>query len=665
MEKNRRPFPYSGCAIFPHDASAQSDRMILLAILVCLCLLALTAAPPLCTAAEQDIATQMVRVSAGPGVMMVVRNDGRAWAWGLNGDFCYAAEPKPVRFLTSAKNPKPEPQYLENVTAVAVGDYFSYLLCADGILWAMGRNDDNRMGVPMGGKGTQYSPLKIMENVTQVAVTGTKTAVVKRDGTLWVWGSELPPAKLLDNVRRVVVSPSHGLALMGDGHLMAWGNNAEGQLGDGSRENRPMPVPVTVLGSDALHVVSLSAADGISVAVMADGKLHQWGRPPRARTTQKLPEQAPALPTEKVRSVAFGRKTLTLKTDGTLWISSDTAAPKQLLDNVAEASASEYGTFLALKNDGSFWGWDSALGMNFGETLDKPARIRFIDEPEPLSAELQKCIATKAALPPVPSLERPIEIQNGDDGVATIVLLQRNGVLWEKDNFAMKRNFTRVSPEKNPETRILNTRLLPPFYSPYHRVFFNNGILMAEGDNNEGQLGDGTVFNRDAPVPVRMPKGVTMSPERVSVIATAIEQSGLVMDGVIWLWGRRGLRESNSSPRSISTPQPLAFAAGEVVDIALSEASILILTRDGTLWDAGADSYYTSGAAQSKNMVWEDRPYKILTNVRSFASDGHSHVALKKDGSLWGWGRNCEYQFSEDREQAFDKPTRLHWKLGK
>ena len=37
---------------------------------------------------------------------------------------------------------------------------------------------------------------------------------------------------------------SQGLALLGDGTVMAWGSNAEGQLGNGSRERSDVPVPV-------------------------------------------------------------------------------------------------------------------------------------------------------------------------------------------------------------------------------------------------------------------------------------------------------------------------------------------------------------------------------------------------------------------------------------
>lgn len=605
--------------------------------------------------------------------MLVVRDNGRAWGWGLNGR-PWAEEPELVRFLGSAKNPKPEPRFLENVAAVAVGDQFSYLLCADGVLWALSRNDDDRMGVPMGDKGSpMVSPMKVMDNVAQVAVSGTKTAVVKRDGALWSWDSKIPPAKLLDNVQRVAVCFGHGLALMRGGSLMAWGDNTQGQLGDGSRENRPAPVPVTIPGLGDSPVVALAVIDGFSTAVTADGKLHQWGRSPEVKDPRQFPEQVPKLPAENVRSVSFGLKALTLKTDGTLWISGGDTAPEQVLDNVAEASASKYGTFLALKNDGSFWVWGnsqySALGVNSGEPRPKPGRLRFIDEPEPLSIDepgplspaLQKLIAAKAALPPAPSLERPIEIQGEGSVGEKIVLLLHKGRLWESSSYADSRNFARVSLKKNPEKMIYDTRDI----SPYHSLFFKDGILMAKGENKQGQLGDGTAFDRDAPVPVRMPEGVTADSARVSVIATGYEQSGLVMDGVIWLWGRRGLCEGNDSPRAISTPRPLTFAAGEVVDIALGAASIVILTKDGTLWTTKPAFSHKSDESIGKSSAWKDTPYKILTNVRSFASDGSYHVALKKDGSLWGWGRNYENQLSADREQEFDKPTRLNWKFEK
>ncbi len=621
---------------------------------LCLRLVVMVAAFSFCAAAGAKTLQQSARVSAGQGAMLVIRDDGRAWGWGLNGT-PWAEEPKPVCFLGTLENPKPESRFLENIVAVAVGYQFSYLLCADGTLWALGRNDDDRMSLLSDDTGaTLVSPLKITNDVAQVAVCGTKTAIVKHDGSLWVWDSKTPPAKLLDAVRSVALSSTHGLALMRNGTLMAWGDNTHGQLGDTAHKSSSTPVPVAKSDTGGFSVVSLAAADGLSIAITADGKLHRWGRAAGAKDPRLFPEQAPQLPLENVRSVALGFESLTLKTDGTLWVSSKDAPPVQVLDNVAEASSGGYGSFLALKTDGSFWVWGtsqgSALGVNSGEDRPHPGRLHFVDAPPlPLTPELLKIVSDRAALPPLPQLKRPIERQSVD-GYEEIVLLLHKGVLWESRGWAKSRNFTKVSAGRNPDIMITDSRL----DSDWHHVFFENGMLMAKGENHRGQLGDGTTSDRDVPVPVRMPDGIRATPDRVTVIATDYEQSGMIMDGVIWLWGRRGMRESNNSPRAISTPRPLAFAAGDVVDLALGGRAIVILTKDGTLW--------ATGDLSPKGTL---EPTKVLGGVRGFASDGSYCIALKEDGSLWGWGRNYDNELSDDKLEEFTEPTLLRWTFEK
>lgn len=48
----------------------------------------------------------------------------------------------------------------------------------------------------------------------------------------------------LAGVRAIGAGDAHSLAFLADGRLFAWRDNRFGQLGDGMRENRLIPVPV-------------------------------------------------------------------------------------------------------------------------------------------------------------------------------------------------------------------------------------------------------------------------------------------------------------------------------------------------------------------------------------------------------------------------------------
>ncbi|MQY10208.1 hypothetical protein SRB5_03150 [Streptomyces sp. RB5] len=71
----------------------------------------------------------------------------------------------------------------------------------------------------------------------------------------------------------IAAGHAHGLAVASDGRLFAWGSNWAGQLGVGDTDNRMTPVEVTLPG----NVTDIAAGSGHSLAVASDGRLFAWG----------------------------------------------------------------------------------------------------------------------------------------------------------------------------------------------------------------------------------------------------------------------------------------------------------------------------------------------------------------------------------------------------
>jgi hypothetical protein len=86
-----------------------------------------------------------------------------------------------------------------------------------------------------------------------------RSVALRSDGSVWVWGSEVPAGVALHTIPMHVPSLSdialidagsmHVVVVGRDGSAWAWGWNSEGQLGDGSRVDRSAPVEVGSLGS--------------------------------------------------------------------------------------------------------------------------------------------------------------------------------------------------------------------------------------------------------------------------------------------------------------------------------------------------------------------------------------------------------------------------------
>ena len=108
----------------------------------------------------------------------------------------------------------------------------------------------------------------------------------------------------------VAAAHDHACALLSSGEVRCWGRNDEGQLGDGTTEDRFTPVPVAGV-SDAIAV---AVGGGSSCAARRDGTAVCWGRG-RPGGDEPGPELVAGL--ERATSVALGgRHACAVRGDG-------------------------------------------------------------------------------------------------------------------------------------------------------------------------------------------------------------------------------------------------------------------------------------------------------------------------------------------------------------
>ncbi|BCZ95602.1 hypothetical protein TthAK1_22190 (plasmid) [Thermus thermophilus] len=134
-----------------------------------------------------------------------------------------------------------------------------------------------------------------------------------------------------------------------------------------------------------------------------------------------------------------------------------------------------------------------------------------------------------------------------------------------------------------------------------------DGHLFAWGQNNGGQLGDGTYQSRATPVQVQ---------------------------------GIAGVREATGG---------LDFT--------------VILKEDGTVWSVGANNY---GQLGDGTLVSRTQPVQVqtatgpLTNVVAVAAGGHHALALTQTGAVYAWGRGGKGQLGQGQYQKSTVAVRVH-----
>jgi alpha-tubulin suppressor-like RCC1 family protein len=126
--------------------------------------------------------------------------------------------------------------------------------------------------------------------VAAIAAGGLHTCALTSGGGVLCWGvgsdgqlgdggsaqSSVPVAVsgLSSGVAAIAAGGQHTCALTAAGGVRCWGDNSAGQLGNGDRADRSVPVPVAGLSSG---VAALAAGAGHGCALDSGGGVQCWG----------------------------------------------------------------------------------------------------------------------------------------------------------------------------------------------------------------------------------------------------------------------------------------------------------------------------------------------------------------------------------------------------
>lgn len=200
------------------------------------------------------------------------------------------------------------------------------------------------------------------------------------DGKLLLRAAAAPDRKLVAaaaslDTTAIVVARTRACALMPGGALECWGDNESGELGDGTRVRRDLPVRVREL--DDVTAVALGTSS--TCALRGSGKVACWGYDDVTHARRLRPSVIPSLD-HAVELVAGGDQACARRDDGTVWCwgnnhygqlgdgtQKDRRRPVRVsgLTGAVELSAG-LSHVCARRQDGSVWCWGNGWGGTDG-----------------------------------------------------------------------------------------------------------------------------------------------------------------------------------------------------------------------------------------------------------------------------------------------------------
>ena len=333
--------------------------------------------------------TDFINLILGYQHSVILRQDGSVWSTAINLHGAIIPSSTSSRYFF--------PVFPSGATAAAAGNAFSVVLKQDDSVWAIGRNNRGQLG-----DGTSVDRKDTFRNVQfiigarAVAAGGYHSMILTEEGSVWVtgWnvygqlGDELSRIVDTDNnfrmnnqrfhiamhggAKAVAAGDAHSIVLNQDGSVWAAGRNNNGQLGDGSRDDRSNFVQVVPRSA-----VAVAAGGYHSMVLKSDGSVwatgcNDYGQLGDGSTIDRLSYLE--VVSSGVKAVAAGsRHSMMLTQNGSVWASGynehgqlgdgSTKSSKTFMQVIVDgAKVVAAGAFhsMVLKRDGSIW----ATGLN-------------------------------------------------------------------------------------------------------------------------------------------------------------------------------------------------------------------------------------------------------------------------------------------------------------
>jgi alpha-tubulin suppressor-like RCC1 family protein len=451
----------------------------------------------------------------------------------------------------------------------------------------------------------------------------------------------LVPTRMIDSGATSVSVGGDIACAIQNGGAVCWGGYAgAGELGNGTTSGSPTPVAVTSLTSG---VLSLSAGSFFACAVTAAGSVACWGYGGYGQ----------------VGNAEFA--------------SSVTPVPVSGLSRGVKAVSAGFESACALKDDGTVACWGYADDGDLGdETTDfgsgflsaVPVEVKGLSGPAALlSTGSAPCVVLttggvecwgltcEEAEAPVQvvsyATEHATAVSLGGDSdshsFACATRLDDVGSCWGDNDEGELGDGTLDSSS----TPVILAEASAASLSASQGGQFACGILSGQvecwGDNSSGQLGDGTTQSRSTPLPVQNLSGRPLAVSAGGTFACALMAADSA--STLYCWGDNTSGQlGDGTTTSRGTPAPVQGLAGiTTITLGADFACVLLANGSADCWGDNALGQLGNGSPDSTGTP---TPVAGLAGITSVAAGTSSACAIVAGGGIVCWGNNSSQQLN-------------------
>ena len=609
------------------------------------------------------------QVEMGEGFAIILKEDGTVWSSGLNnygqlGNGTTTNSNTPVRVKID------ESTYLTGIRKIGVGQHSTVALKEDGTVWSWGGNSYGQLGNNTSQNSVYATQVvgagesEYLENIADISIGFVETGAVTRSGDVYIWGRgtcgvigngtksniSKPQKANIENVIKISLK-EHALALKATGEVYGWGGDGIGENYLVLSSNATVPNKMT---EDAIDIIAIEKD---SIILKEDGNIYgcginQYGELQTGNTSavstlikiSNLP-QTVLEGNAKIKYISGGQGNIQLiLSDGTAWMNGCNS--EGTLGNGTTTNSIEFvqmrdesGAINDAFQPGKETSWLSNGTYGFNSQIIRQDGTVWVSGNNTYGQIGNACNTSNKYLTKL--------------GINEVVLNSRNEYIriGESINICVEQAsgfnvFIQDEPNQTDWTWKSSNEDVA--------LVDSNGIVIGKGLGHTTIIGSNEKLNITAISIVNVYRNQKNAITVPDIETTAKFTAVLKEDGSVWMvgdntYGQLGNGSNNANLEFVRVKKADNTYLDNIIQIAVSEYSVLALSKDGTLYSWGANTYGQLGinSTVSSNVAVQvlnetgDEPLKDIKYVEINNDDDTNQIcvgAINSKGELYVWG---------------------------